>query len=146
MWIYLKDAFLSIIDPEGAYDGSKGPVSKNLLVRGRFKGDIERVFPRAKVVTTPDRDYRYRATISRERVAEAMYRAVMANGAKNFKGSTKEKWRHDCYMNCWFAMEREQTRQHTPPKAREPDLYDYRWPGDDAQDWTPAPRGRGGRR
>jgi hypothetical protein len=137
MWIYLKDAFLSIIDPDGSYDGSSGPVSDKLLVRSRFKGDIERVFPRAKVTVTPDRDYRYRALVSRETVAQAMYRAVMQNGAKNFKGSTKEKWRHDVYMNCWFAMEREQRRQHAPPKRREPDLYDYDWRGDDL-DWTPA--------
>ena len=151
MWIYLQNAFLSIIDPDGAYDGSKGPVGDKLLVRGRFKGDIERVFPRAKVTVTPERDYRYRALVSRETVAQAMHRAVMENGAKNFKGSVKEKWRHDVYQNCWFAMEREQHRQHTPPKQREPDLYDYDWPkGDwvpDDQSWAPArTRGRAGKR
>jgi succinate dehydrogenase/fumarate reductase flavoprotein subunit len=141
MWIFLKDAFLSIIDPDGAYDGSKGPVSNKLLVRGRFKGDIERVFPRAKVTVTPDRDYRYRALIPRDTVAQAMYRAVMQAGAKNFKGSVKEKWRHDAYMGCWFTMEREQTRQHAPPKIKEPDLYDYdRLDPDRDLDWTPARR------
>lgn len=145
MWVYLNNSFLSIIDPQGAYDGSKGPVGKNLLVRGRFKGDIERVFPKARVIETPDRDYRYRATIARERVAEAMYRAVMANGAKNFKGSTKETWRHDAYQSCWFAMEREQRKQHAPARA-EPDLFPFSDDLDD-QSWQPrAPRGRGGRR
>jgi hypothetical protein len=141
MWIFLAESFLSIIDPQGAYDGSKGPVSKSLLVRGRFKGDIEKVFPRAKVTETPQRDYRYRALVSRETVAQAMYRAVIANGAKNFKGSVKEKWRHDAYMSCWFAMESEQRRQHEPTRA-EPDFFD-----DGDLDWTPVrQRGRAGRK
>ena len=141
MWVFLNNSFLSIIDPDGAYDGSKGPVGNKLLVRGRFKGDIERVFPRSKVTETPDRDYRYRALVSRETVAQAMYRAVMANGAKNFKGSTKEQWRHDAYMSCWFAMEAEQRRQHSP-KKKEPDFFE-----DDDHGWTPAlQRGRAGRR
>lgn len=141
MWIYLQNAFLSIIDPDGAYDGSKGPVSKSLLVRGRFKGDIERVFPRSKVTETPARDYRYRALVSRETVAKAMSDAVMKAGAKNFKGSVKEQWRHDAYMACWFAMEREQRRQHSPKQA-EPDFFDA-----DDLSWTPArQRGRAGRK
>jgi hypothetical protein len=129
MWIYLKNSFLSIIDPDGSYDGSKGPVSTKLLVRGRFKGDIERIFPRAKVTETPKRDYRYRALVSRETVAKAMFEAVMQNGAKNFKGSTKEKWRHDVYMQCWFAMEAEQRRQHDKAFKPEDDLFedDFSW-------------------
>ena len=52
MWIFLKDAFLSVVanrdDPNC------------LLVRGRFAGDIERTFPEADVVETPHADYRLR--------------------------------------------------------------------------------------
>lgn len=133
MWVFLNTAFLSIIDPDGAYDGSKGPVSNKLLVRGRFKGDIERVFPRAKVTETPARDYRYRALVSRETVAQAMYRAVMNNGAKNFKGSVKEKWRHDAYQGCWGVMEAEQYRQHNKRRPQpKPEDFD-----EDGLDWTP---------
>ena len=93
MWVYLNNAFLSIIDPKANYGGG-GAKSDQLLVRARFKGDIERVFKRAKVVETPKRDYRYRALVSRETVAQAMLQAVQNIDYLNFKGSTKERWRH----------------------------------------------------
>ena len=124
MWIFLNNAFLSIVDPDGAYDGRDGPVGTRLLVRGRFKGDIERIFPRAKVTETPSRDYRYRAMIAREEVAKALAEAVMQNGAKNFKGSTKERWRHDTYMRCWTVMEAEQRRRAPRSKGS---FDDYGW-------------------
>ena len=42
MWIFLPNAFLSIVD--------KGdPTGKTLPVRGRILGDIEGVFPRQKL-------------------------------------------------------------------------------------------------
>lgn len=122
MWIFLNNAFLSIVDPEGAYDGSAGPVSPCLLVRARIKGDIEAVFPDAKVNETPHRDYRFRAMIDRKTVAAAMAAQVMQLGAGNFKGSVKEKARHDAYMGVWGVMHREQERR--APKRRGPDLLD----------------------
>ena len=40
MWIFLPNAFLSIVD--------KGdPTGETLLVRGRVLGDIDRAFPKA---------------------------------------------------------------------------------------------------
>lgn len=147
MWVYLQNSFLSIIDPDGAYDGSKGPVSNKLLVRGRFKGDIERVFPRSKVTETPARDYRYRALVSRETVAQAMYRAVMNNGAKNFKGSVKEKWRHDAYQGCWGVMEAEQYRQHAPKRPTSLKIDEFEDEIDGFPGWTPVhQRRRAGRK
>ena len=131
MWIYLKHAFLSIIDPAGDYAGG-GPKGDKLLVRARFKGDIERVFPRARVTETPQRDYRYRAMVSRETVAKVICAAVMSIDAKNFKGSVKERWRHDAYAGCWGIMENEQHRQHNPRRATKPKDFD-----DGELDWTP---------
>lgn len=132
MWVYLNNAFLSIIDPKANYGGG-GAKSDQLLVRARFKGDIERVFKRAKVVETPKRDYRYRALVSRETVAQAMLQAVQNIDYLNFKGSTKERWRHDAYQGCWGVMESEQYRQHNKrrpaPKAEDFDENDL--------DWTP---------
>ena len=111
MWLFLSNSFLSIVDPEGAYDGSAGPVSPTLLVRARIKGDIEAVFPEAKVNETPHRDYRFRAMIDRKTVAAAMAAQVMNLGAGNFKGSVKESARHDAYMGVWVVMNREQERR-----------------------------------
>lgn len=116
MWIFLNNAFLSVVDPKASYSGGRGPVSRDLLVRARLKGDIEAVFPKAKVQETPDRDYRFRALLPREVVAEVMLDAVNEIDYQNFKGSVPEKARHDAYAGVWGVMYREQERR--VPKAR----------------------------
>lgn len=118
MWIFLNNAFLSIVDPKGAYEGGTGPQSDRLLVRARIKGDIEAVFPHAKVTETPRRDYRFRALIDRAEVAEAMHRQVMQLDCGNFKGSVPEKARHDAYAGVWGVMHREQQRRVAPRGKR----------------------------
>ena len=99
MWICLSDAFLSIVDP-----GGQGPKGDNLLVRARIKGDIERVFPKARATETTARDYRFRAFIPRKQVAEAIAKRVMENHATNFKNSVAEDLRHDAYARIWGVM------------------------------------------
>jgi hypothetical protein len=98
MWIFLSDAMLSIVAKPG--DAEAG----TLTVRGRVKGDIERVFPDAKVVEGAGTDYRFRASIPREQVAKAMHDQVMALDYSNFKGAVKDRARHDAYLRCWSAM------------------------------------------
>jgi hypothetical protein len=99
MWIYLSDAYLSIV----AVNGAPHP-SDQLLVRARHKGDIERVWPNAHVEITPKADYRYRSFISRPDVAAAIARAVADIGYPNFKNSVKDPARHEAYLGCWSAM------------------------------------------
>jgi hypothetical protein len=127
MWIMLNNAFLSIVDPKAPYSGGKGPVSDKLLVRARIKGDIEAVFPGAKVAETPKRDYRYRAEISRADVANAMAAEVLKLGYGNFKGSVPDKRRHDAYADVWSVMYAEQQRRHGGRGKRTTlgDLLDY---------------------
>lgn len=96
MWICLNDAFLSVIEP------TRG--SAVLRVRARRKGDIEKVFPDAKVQRTPGRDYLYRAEIDRELVAEVMAEQVRSIGYSNFKDSVKNKPLHDAYARFWGIM------------------------------------------
>jgi hypothetical protein len=97
MWIFLNDAFLSIV--EHREDPSK------LLVRARVRGDIERVFPAAKVLHTPVRaDYAYRAVIDRRVVADRLRAAVDSIDYPNFKNSVTEDDRHDVYMGVWETM------------------------------------------
>jgi len=120
MWIMMADSFLSIVDPKGAYDGSSGPISKTLLVRARIAGDIEAVFPNAKVSKTPGRDYLFRAMIDREEVAAAILNRVRNISASNFKGSVRDKQRHDAYLKVWAAMEAEQRRRYRPQRSAVP--------------------------
>lgn len=99
MWIFLSDSFLSIVD--------KGDVSgQTLLVRGRRRGDIESVFPGAAVVENAGTDYRYRARIDRERVAQAMSEQVRGVRYSNFKATVADDDRHSAYMSVWQAMVR----------------------------------------
>jgi hypothetical protein len=101
MWIFLNDAFYSIVD----YSNGEG---ENLMVRARFKGDINRTFPDAEEIHLPSRDYAWRAEIPRTCVAKAMHDAVMDISYKNFKDSVVEDWRHDAYADVWHVMYREQ--------------------------------------
>ena len=102
MWIFLNNAFLSIVDKGG--DGT------TLLVRARKAGDIQRVFPGTKVEVSPKNDYRFRARLERELVAQALAESVRQITYPNFKGSVTEHDRHDAYMDVWQAMYRFQGR------------------------------------
>ncbi len=96
MWIFLNDAFLSVVahwdDPDA------------LLVRARHRGDIERAFPGATVSETPAADYRYRATLPRQTVADALAATVAGIDYPNFKASVAEPDRHDAYLGCWGIL------------------------------------------
>jgi len=99
MWVSLNRAFLSIVTP-----AANQPDSKMLLVRARRKGDIESVFPGAKVERTPHRDYLFRALINREEVARAMADEVFGVSYSNFKASVRNKPLHDAFARVWGIM------------------------------------------
>lgn len=101
MWIFLSDAFLSIVDKGG--DGT------TLLVHARKAGDLERIFPEAEVEETPRNDYRYRARLPREHVAQAMADAVRDIRYPNFKDTVNSHARHEAYMGTWQIMYRFQS-------------------------------------
>lgn len=109
MWIFLNDAFLSVVADKNSDD--------MLLVRGRINGDIERVFPDFPVVENAGTDYRFRALVPRSVVADALAKTVDAIGYHNFKGSVKEKPRHHKYMHVWSVMEDWQSRAEAQERA-----------------------------
>ncbi len=96
MWIFLNNAFLSIVD--------KGGDGRELLVRARHSGDIERIFPGANVQMGGGTDYLYRAFINREQVADAIANAIRAIDYQNFKNTVNERERHNAYMHVWSDM------------------------------------------
>ena len=96
MWIFLNNAFLSIVEDRD---------DKNrLLVRARLPDDIPRVFPTAEVFEKDHADYRYRALIPREEVATAISEQVRKIDYDNFKNSVSEDDRHDAYLGVWNVM------------------------------------------
>ncbi len=104
MWIFLNDAYLSIVshrDREG-----------ELLVRARHSGDIERAFPQVSVAETPDADYRFRATIPKQLVADTLARKVLGIDYHNFKSSisSEDGERHEAYFDVWSDMRRFQEK------------------------------------
>lgn len=110
MWIFLQNAMLSIVDDK-AHGASKtgrtkpAQKSRNLLVRGRLKGDIERVFPKAVVTESLNTDYRYRALVRRDDVSAAMAKEVDRIDYGNFKNGVAGNLRHTAYFGAWAAME-----------------------------------------
>jgi len=111
MWIFLNDAFLSIVADR------KNPA--RLLVRARKLGDIERVFPTAIVNVTPTADYLYRAFLPRADVAHAIVERLSKIDYPNFKDSVINPERHDDYFDVWLTMYRKQgLRRATDRGAR----------------------------
>ena len=116
MWIFLNDAFLSVV-------ADKDPDC--LLVRGRIKGDIERVFPGYLVLENEGTDYRFRTVVPRRLVADRLSDMAEDISYKNFKGSVKDKVRHDAYLRCWANMEAWQSdaeaKERTTKARKQPD-------------------------
>lgn len=102
MWIFLSDAFLSIVADKA------DPNSQRLLVRARRSGDIERVFPEAEVFSVDGADYAFRAWLPRTRLAEAVQERVQTLAYDNFKDSIEDSSYHDAALAAWSAMYRYQ--------------------------------------
>lgn len=100
MWIFTSKSFISIVQKPGDTD--------LLTVRARIIGDIEAVFPGARVEVNQGTDYKYRAKVPRQEVATALHDQVMALTYSNFKNTVKEKKHHLAYMDVWTVMYRAQ--------------------------------------
>jgi hypothetical protein len=110
MWIFLNDAYLSIVEHRDDPD--------RLIVRARVAGDIERVFPAVgNAEVDPRADYRYRVTLRRSEVADAIRAAVISIDYPNFKDSVESHERHRAYAGVWSemtALQPEGGRYHHP--------------------------------
>lgn len=96
MWLCLNDSFLSIVSKECSRD--------ELLVRARRPGDIERIFPDAKVIETTNTDYQFRARIKKVFVEAALVEEVKRISYGNFKDSVSDTPLHNAYLRVWTAM------------------------------------------
>jgi hypothetical protein len=139
MWIFLNDAFLSIVHKDCAKD--------EVLVRARIKGDLEKVFndetlfkanPGLKPVTVTrytKSDYLYRAVVKRDHMRAVMAAELDRVVYNNFKASTRDNKLHNAYNAVWGVMAK---LQEVPPYSGNNSfgagLFDY---GDDL---LPAPK------
>ena len=96
MWIQFNNAFLSIVENRDN--------KLELLVRARVKGDIEKIFPEADVFEDDNADYKYRALISKAKVAARMMLKITEINYDNFKNSVKETKRKNAYSNVWVEL------------------------------------------
>lgn len=79
-----------------------------LICRARVQGDIQRFLgpelaKGVKVKRTPDRDYLFRAEISRETAATAAANHVRGVTYPNFKDSVRNQQRKGVYSRIWSA-------------------------------------------
>jgi hypothetical protein len=104
MWIFLNDAFLSIVSHTERPD--------HLHVRARLPGDIERTFPSAAVTETPTADYRYRTDVPRAEVARVLADRAASIDYPNFKASigASERERQRACGEVWGVMRDAQRR------------------------------------
>jgi hypothetical protein len=114
MWIFINDAFFSIV---------KSRTRGHLLVRARAKGDIERVFGMgsaaqvgAPVEETPEADYRFRVSLPNRRVSSIIEGEVLRIDYTNFKDSIHDNRYHDACLKVWSAMHRYQSDLVAVPK------------------------------
>ena len=98
MWIQFNNAFLSIVENRDN--------KLELLVRARIKGDIEKIFPEADVFEDDSADYKYRAFISKAKVAARMMLKTTEINYDNFKNSipSDQSERHHSYLNVWTEL------------------------------------------
>lgn len=89
-----------------------------LLARSRFRGDLTRLFPGARVRTTPfPADYRFRARVPREQVAARLAELARDIDYPNFKNAAPAD-RALVYGDVWQTMYEEQLRRTYGPRKK----------------------------
>jgi len=96
MWIYTTDGFYSVVEDRNDPDC--------LWVRARVEGDLERLWPDADVLETPDADYRFRAALSRQEVAAGIAKSILEIDYSNYKDNITDRRRSHFYMRVWSVM------------------------------------------
>lgn len=132
MWVFLNNAFFSAVVDRSDKTG------RTLVVRGRRKGELQKVFRDVKVETTPLADYRFRARVSRDELAAALAREVGRINYVNFKDSVDDKPRHDAYLRVWSAMFSYQKQHEPKPKKRGRSALFARWAEDNGFEPLPG--------
>lgn len=123
MWIMMNDSYFSVVKNRDKKD--------HLLVRARVEGDIERVFPKAKVIEGAGTDYKYRASIPKWIVSKIMRKEIEKIDYDNFKDSipATDDFRHDVYFEVWTKLMQLQRgeNEYYKPKEKSQKAYHPKW-------------------
>jgi len=87
MWVFTKHGFVSIVKSENS--------PQFLLVRSRFEGHIEALFPTVHVSEVYAADYPYRALVQKPLVTQKLQELVASIDYGNFNDAVKESHYHD---------------------------------------------------
>lgn len=96
MWILLHDCFFSIVSKDCAPD--------ELMVRARREGDIQKLWPDAKVTRYTKSDYLFRAAIKKVDITSIMADEIEDIDYSNFKDTVKDNRLHNAYLSIWTAL------------------------------------------
>ena len=102
MWLLTTRGFYSVV--EDHHDPGR------LLVRARVREDVEALadlIPGLEVEETPDRDYRFRASVTREDWASAAAQLARAIDYPNFKNAVADRQgfeRAHMYSGVWGLL------------------------------------------
>ena len=96
MWVCLNKGFVSIVEDFND--------SRCVLVRGRRIEDVENFVGQGyRIVETPERDYRFRTSVTKMQVAAMLVHHVESIDYGNFKNSTKDDPLHKMYAEVWSS-------------------------------------------
>ncbi|HOG17031.1 MAG TPA: hypothetical protein PLB96_06775 [Syntrophales bacterium] len=114
MWVFTKRGFVSIIASENS------PTS--FMVQSHFPGHIESLFPNARVTEAPAGygNYRFRAAVQKQAVAEKLLDIVEHIDYFTFKESIPDERYRKAVMDAWATLNKHALASG---KAREPEEF-----------------------
>lgn len=107
MWVFTDRGAVSIVQSENS--------PQFLLVRSRFEGHIETLFPSAHVTEVPAGDYPYRALVPRPVVIQKLQEMVSRIDYGNFQDSVKESHYHDACLEISSVLKMYEDRHDPHP-------------------------------
>lgn len=100
MWIASKNGFISIVQHRDYPD--------QVLFRARVRKDLESLFPKEEIISTPAADYGYRVFVSKQSAVEIISRQVQEIDYPNFKNAIaktrEQKDKLYAYHDIWRVM------------------------------------------
>lgn len=107
MWIFTSRGFVSLVKSENS--------PELLLVRSRFEGHIEGLFPTAQVSAAHAADYPFRALLPKSVVIQKLHEIIADIDYGNFNESVKDSRYHDACLEVWSVLKIHEDRSYPHP-------------------------------